>query len=124
MEMTSDGSRFPAFFEEDGFDPVKTATGENRGRADRPGMEPAQSRQKNSIQEELSPAGKKKAGFYLSAELLERFNRKFHELKLAGVRIENKSALIEAALTFALDDMDRGFSSKVLQEIQNRGTTG
>ena len=57
---------------------------------------------------------KKKAGFYLSVALLERFNRKFHELNLSGMSVENKSALLEAALSFALDDMDKGRESVVL----------
>jgi len=60
---------------------------------------------------------KRKAGFYLSAELLERFTRTFYELKLAGAHIENKSALVEAALRFALDDIDRGGDSRILSEM-------
>ena len=54
---------------------------------------------------------KKKAGFYLSETLLQRFNRRFHQMKLEGVNIENKSALLELALTFALDDLDKGPNS-------------
>ena len=72
------------FFEENRIGPVQAATG---GKA--------------------ASVTKKKAGFYLSIQLLERFNRKFFELKLAGCPIENKSALVEAALKFALDDLDR-----------------
>ena len=60
---------------------------------------------------------KKKAGFYLSVTVLDRFERKFYELKLAGVPVGNKSALLEAALNFALDDLDRNPKSRVL----NRG---
>ena len=61
---------------------------------------------------------KRKAGFYLSEETLERFGRKFHELKLAGVSIDNKSALAEKALNFALDDIDRGEDSRLLAEMK------
>lgn len=55
-----------------------------------------------------APLPKKKAGFYISESLLDRFNRRFHQLKLDGVPIENKSALVEIALTLALDDLDKG----------------
>lgn len=87
----------PDFFDDDVFDPVNAATGGKRNRA--------------SVK-------KRKAGFYLTVDLLERFNRKFHELKLEGVLIDNKSSLIEAALLFALDDIDRGKTSKVLKNLK------
>jgi hypothetical protein len=89
----------PVFFEDDVFDPVRAATGGDRSR---------------------SLVKKRKAGFYLPVGLLERFNRKFHELKLEGVLIDNKSSLIEAALIFALDDMDSGKSSKVLKKFKKK----
>jgi hypothetical protein len=60
---------------------------------------------------------KRKAGFYLSVDILNRFNRKFHELKLEGVAIENKSALLELALSFALDDMDKSKESRLLSDL-------
>jgi hypothetical protein len=63
---------------------------------------------------------KKKAGFYLSMEIIERFNRKFYELKLAGIAIDNKSTLLELALAFALDDLDKGAKSRVLRRLDNR----
>ena len=50
--------------------------------------------------------------------ILNRFTHKFHELKLAGVAIDNKSTLLEAALDFALDDMDKGEGSQVLKKIR------
>jgi hypothetical protein len=98
----------PNFFEEIPFDPVVAATGP-------PGQrflqeDPASSGHK--------PVTKKKVGFYISKDLLERFNRKFHELKLSGVNIENKSALLAVALSFTLDDMDRGDHSHVLKCLQ------
>ena len=65
----------------------------------------------------VSSPNKKKAGFYLSSEILERFNLKFYELKLAGVTIENKSNLLELALSYALDDIDKGRESTILQNI-------
>ena len=60
---------------------------------------------------------KRKAGFYFSETLLDRFNRKFHQLKLDGVPVENKSMLAEMALGFALDDMDRGAASVMLKRL-------
>jgi hypothetical protein len=51
---------------------------------------------------------------------LDRFTRKFHQLKLDGVPIENKSALAEMALHFALDDMDQGKASRLLKRLDSR----
>jgi hypothetical protein len=92
--MTPDKPGPADFFEESNIDPIQTASG----------GKPAS-------------ASKKKAGFYLSIELLERFNKKFFELKLAGCPIENKSALVEAALRYTLNDLDRGAESRVLQSF-------
>jgi hypothetical protein len=91
-------------------DPVEAATGSRqdqaapwrRGRNAPPGMQET----------------KRKAGFYLSDEILERFNTKFYQLKLAGSEVENKSTLLEAALAFALDDLDRGGDSQVMKRIR------
>lgn len=94
--MMSDPKDLPDFFDSTPVDPVRSATGDSR----------------------KAPAGpKKKAGFYLSLQLIERFDRKFHELKLAGAAIDNKSNLLEAALAFALDDLDRGERSQVLKRL-------
>jgi len=93
--MTAPDENGPAdFFDENRIDPIQAATG----------LKPA-------------AAAKKKAGFYLPVELLERFNRKFFELKLAGCPIENKSVLVEAALKYALTDLDRGTNSRILNAI-------
>jgi hypothetical protein len=62
-------------------------------------------------------AAKKKAGFYLSTDILNRFTLKFHELKLAGVAVDNKSTLLELALGYALDDLDKGSQSRVLKKL-------
>ena len=83
----------PDFFEAHDIDPVAAATG---GGVAQPG-----------------PIAKKKAGFYLSESLLDRFNRRFHQMKLDGISIDNKSALVEIALQFALDDLDLGKESKL-----------
>ncbi len=83
------------FFDENLIDPIQAASG---GRS--------------------APVAKKKAGYYLTVEMLDRFTRKFHELKLAGFPIENKSALVEAALAFALDDLDQGERSRVLRSLR------
>ena len=95
----SDNRPIPDFFEEDRLDPVSVATG-------RPPNKPV--------------VPKKKVGFYFSETLLERFNRKFHQLKLDGVSIENKSMLAEMALHFALDDLDRKGASRLLKRLTSR----
>lgn len=101
--MTIGNNEKPDFFENISFDPVMAAIGSGDKDND-----------KNSPLEEKK---KKKAGFYLSLEVLDRFTRKFHELKLAGMQIENKSAFVEAAILFALDDIDKGNESKVLKKF-------
>jgi hypothetical protein len=89
------------FFEESSIDPMAAATGSNRPSRSHPG--------------DAAAAGQKqKAGFYLSRRVLSRFNRKFYELKMEGKSIANKSALLEAALDYALDDIDRAAGSKIL----------
>ncbi len=95
----SNRKSIPDFFDENPMDPVSVATG-------RPAPKPA--------------VPKKKAGFYFSESLLDRFNRKFHQLKLDGVPIENKSALAEIALHFALDDLDRKAASLLLKRFGDR----
>lgn len=94
--MTPDPKDLPDFFETNPVDPVQSATGGKKTTPNRP---------------------KKKAGFYLTQQVIERFDRKFYELKLAGASIDNKSRLLEAALAFALDDLDRGAQSKVLKRL-------
>jgi hypothetical protein len=91
----------PNFFDDRTIDPVETATGHGK-----------RSRGLSSVS-----APKKKAGFYISTSILDRFSRKFYELKLAGVGIDNKSTLLELALAFALDDIDRGTQSRILKSI-------
>ena len=91
--MARDPKNRPDFFEPSPLDPIQSATG---------GGAPA------------TAVPKKKAGFYLSVDVLERFERKFYELKLAGAPVGNKSSLLEAALNFALDDLDRDPQSRVL----------
>jgi len=93
----------PDLFTDNALDPVESATGYEK-------PSPSPKRLVNNL-------SKKKAGFYLSVEVLQRFTLKFHELKLAGVAIDNKSTLLELALSFALDDMDKGNNSRVLQKL-------
>ncbi len=88
----SEQSKPPDFFEEHVLDPMATATG----------AAPL-----------ARPVPKKKAGFYLTTALIERFNRRFHQMKMEGVPIENKSALLEMALSFALDDLEKGEKSQL-----------
>jgi hypothetical protein len=104
----------PDFFEDDGFDPVETATGYPPGS---PGDKITTSAASTKQEPPGGMIAKKKAGFYLSVDILNRFTHKFHELKLAGVAIDNKSTLLEAALVYALDDMDKGEESQVLKKI-------
>jgi len=102
--MATGKKKIPDFFDKNSLDPVDAATGK--------GALAGKTERKRSTTEE-----KKKAGFYLSVTMLERFNRKFHELKLAGVNIENKSVLLESALAFALDDIDKGSKSRILKRL-------
>jgi len=101
--MTKKNKSKPVFFEEGATDPVAAATG---GQA--------------ATSQPQAPAAqlKRKAGFYLSQELLDRFNTKFYELKLADVAIDNKSGLLEIALEYALDDLDKGERSELMERIQ------
>lgn len=89
----------PDFFNESSLDPVSAATGFNGKK---------------------SAVKKKKAGFYLSEEVLLRFNRKFHQMKLEGIPIENKSALAELAFDFALKDLEKENNSRILNRIINK----
>ncbi|MEJ2286285.1 MAG: hypothetical protein P8X85_22140 [Desulfobacterales bacterium] len=93
----------PDLFADTSLDPVESATGYQKT--------PLPS------QRAVNPAVKKKAGFYISVDLLQRFTLKYHELKLAGVAVDNKSTLLELALSFALDDMDKGNNSQVLKKL-------
>lgn len=117
--MAASKNRPPDFFKEESFDPVEIATGPGRS-----GPDAEKSIASAAGKAVIPGAGeghalnKKKAGFYMSVDLLERFSRKFYELKLAGVAIENKSALLELALSFALDDLDKGHKSRLLQVIE------
>jgi hypothetical protein len=108
--MTTRRNPTPDLFADHRPDPVDTATG---SRQDPEHRRPQGRRGACSAQE-----AKRKAGFYLSDETLDRFNMKFYQLKLSGAAVDNKSALLEAALNFALDDLDRGTGSRVLQQIK------
>ena len=94
----SDNKIIPDFFNENQLDPVAVATG-------RATAQPA--------------VPKKKAGFYFPTQLLDRYNRKFHQLKLDAIPVENKSMLAEMALHFALDDLDRGDAGRLLKRLKN-----
>lgn len=99
--MATKRHHLPDLFEDHAPDPVEVATGSRRPGA---GSEP-----------------KRKAGFYLSDELLGRFNTRYYELKLAGASVVNKSALLEAALAFALEDLERGANSTLLKRFGRGG---
>ena len=95
----SEQNKSPDFFEDHDLDPLTAAAG------------------RSAFSEKPTPP-KKKAGFYLSEPLLERFNRRFHQMKLDGVSIGNKSAMVELSLAFALDDLDRGEQSKLASVLK------
>lgn len=95
----SEQNKSPDFFEEHDLDPMTTAAGRKTAAK--------------------KPIPKRKAGFYLSEPLLERFNRRYHQMKLDGVAIENKSALVEVALAYALNDLDRGQQSEIVAALDD-----
>jgi len=108
--MATGRKKLPDFFSDNSIDPVDAVTGKLK----------SLTQDKSTSSEKDVKSGmstKKKAGYYLSKEILERFNRKFYELKLAGIAIDNKSTLLELALAFALDDLDKGPKSRVLQKL-------
>ena len=123
--MAANKKKTPDFFKDDSFDPIEVATGPSGpGGSDGSQDQVSEGSSHSDVtgtaikKPGISRAAyKKKAGFYISVELLNRFNRKFYELKLAGAAIENKSALLELALAFALDDLDKGTRSRVLKSI-------
>ena len=110
--MATGRNKLPDFFSENGIDPVESATGKRQ-----PFTEGNDTSTGKDAKTGMS--AKKKAGFYLSKEIINRFNFKFHELKLAGIAIDNKSTLLELALAFALDDLDKGEKSRVLQRLHS-----
>ena len=108
--MATGRKKLPDFFSNGGIDPVDAVTGKRKSLA--------QNKRRSSAKDiKTGISTKKKAGYYLSEEILERFNRKFYELKLAGIAIDNKSTLLELALKFALDDLDKGAKSRVLGRL-------
>jgi hypothetical protein len=106
--MAMNENKTPDFFYEKPRDPVSVAIG-----PESPSSRPDSKKGTSD--------NKRKAGFYLSVEVLDRFNRKFHELKLEGAAIENKSALLELAISFALDDIDKGQEGLLLAHIMPKG---
>jgi hypothetical protein len=109
--MATGRKKLPDFFNNDGIDPVDAVTGGRKTLT-------RDKRTSSAKDVKTGMSTKKKAGFYLSMEIIERFNRKFYELKLAGIAIDNKSTLLELALAFALDDLDKGAKSRVLQSLR------
>jgi hypothetical protein len=112
--MAANKRTTPDFFVESSIDPVESVSGYRQRTSGRTSGSTAVT--KAAVTTE--PIAKKKAGFYLSADILERFTLKFHELKLAGIAIDNKSTLLELALAFALDDLDRGNQSQVIRMLR------
>jgi hypothetical protein len=100
--------RMPDLFDDHLPDPMEAAIGRRQ---------PAEGLRPPGRKAPTMPEPKRKAGFYLTDELLERFNTRYYELKLAGAAVGNKSALLEAALGYALDDLDRGAESRILKRI-------
>lgn len=100
--------QMPDLFDDHLPDPMEAAIGRRQ---------PAEGLRPPGRKAPTMPEPKRKAGFYLPDELLERFNTRYYELKLAGAAVGNKSALLEAALGYALDDLDRGAESRILKRI-------
>ena len=112
--MTTRRNQTPDLFAEHLPDPVDAAIGGRRP--------PERRRPQGRRAAGAAPDAKRKAGFYLPDELLGRFNTRFYELKLAGAPVGNKSALLEAALAFALEDLDRGADSRILKAFMARSS--
>lgn len=108
--MASEKTNSVDFFDDNAFDPVRTAIG----------GDDSQNTDAPSLKKVAVTSPKKKAGFYLSIDMLDRFNRKFHELMLAGSNLDNKSTFVEALLTYALDELDRGDNGGVLKTLQSK----
>ncbi len=106
----------PDFFEDNALDPIKLAIGPEKAASNQNSVQKGDI-EKTAEKKSGHPTLKKKAGFYLSTNLIDRFTRKFHELKLAGIKIDNKSTLMEIAISFALDDIDKGNESRVLKQL-------
>jgi hypothetical protein len=103
--MAKKTKKSPDFFEENPFDPVNAAIGDGQ-------------KLRSAATGKGAASEKRKAGFYLSNRILERFNRNFYELKLQGRPVENKSALLEAVIDFALDDIEQAADSRILKRLQ------
>ena len=113
--MATGRRKTPDFFNDDGVDPVESATGYPQRVSE--DISAFKAGTDTNTSSPPAAGAKKKAGFYLSVQILERFTLKFHELKLAGIAIDNKSTLLELALSYALDDLDKGRESRVLQKL-------
>ena len=103
----------PDFFD----DPVNMATGpeltEEKNQSDK------EEKKKRTI-EEPEKSESKKVGYYISENVVGRIDKIFYELKLAGVTLKSKSALVEAALLFSLDDLEKGEKSRILKNLLSR----
>jgi hypothetical protein len=117
--MAASKNKTPDFFKDESFDPMEVATGPEHTDPDSEKSIHSDVGKGMALKTGIGHAvNKKKAGFYISVDLLDRFSRKFYELKLAEVAVENKSALLELALSFALDDLDKGPKSRLLRVIE------
>ena len=84
--MATGKKKLPDFFRDDGIDPVDAVTGMRKPRT--------RGKSRSSAKDaKTGMSTKKKAGFYLSMDIIERFNRKFYELKLAGIAVEAHCAI-------------------------------
>ncbi|MDY6825268.1 MAG: hypothetical protein SWH68_15970 [Thermodesulfobacteriota bacterium] len=110
--MAADKKKIPDFENTSPFDPVHTATG-------------SEEQKSSSVEEKKSSSrvDKKKAGFYLASDLLERFDRAFYALKLEGVDVSNKSSFVETALRFALDDLEKKKDSRIRRILEGEAET-
>lgn len=70
--------------------------------------------------EDGRPPAKVKAGYYLPATLLERFDETYLTLRLKKEPVESKSQLVELAFELLLADLEAGENSTVLHRLRGR----
>lgn len=69
-----------------------------------------------AVRGETKDTDKKKAGFYLSHGLLERFDKIFYTLKIEGKEVDNKSVFVENLINYALNVLENEGFEKVIKK--------
>jgi hypothetical protein len=60
---------------------------------------------------------KKKVSYYFGIDTIEKFDDVYHTLKKEKVPIKNKSALMEALVNFALEDIRKYSGGKIYKRL-------